>query len=248
MKFGKLFEGKVWPEVSERIGVMSVDSLDRLWIPVAEEGGYLIAKSRDGQAALLGRMGMRYDGKFCIEVMVRATIENGRLSVPEFWHVDHRNDFAGEQQHAKFIDETPCTGRGFFEPTLHLRDVTERVAIPFRHPFRITEVGCARDAVVVLLVRVRHVCGNLGYLRLRQRRVAIGGVVLQQFLFQQVRVQTALSRENPSNATDSLRLPMIADFDLADFRLRVFVPCVEQSSSSSHAGAREMGSTGSSKK
>ncbi|MBO7882136.1 hypothetical protein [Burkholderia pseudomallei] len=88
MKFGKLFEGKVWPEVLERIGVMSVDSLDRLWIPVAEDGGYLIAKSRDGQAALLGRMGMRYDGKFCIEVMVRATIENGRLSVPEFWHVD----------------------------------------------------------------------------------------------------------------------------------------------------------------
>lgn len=88
MKFGKLFEGKVWPDVSERIGVMSVDSLDRLWIPVAEEGGYLTAKSRDGQAALLGRMGMRYDGKFCIEVVVRATIENGRLSVPEFWHVE----------------------------------------------------------------------------------------------------------------------------------------------------------------
>lgn len=88
MKFGKLFEGKVWPEVSERIGVMSVDSLDQQWIPVAEERGYLVAKSKDGRAALLGRMGKREDGKFCIEVMVRATIENGRLSFPEFWHVD----------------------------------------------------------------------------------------------------------------------------------------------------------------
>ncbi|CAM2165158.1 conserved hypothetical protein [Burkholderia latens] len=88
MKFGKLFEGKVWLVVREQIGVMSVDSLDRLWVPVAEENGYLIAKSKDGQAALLGRMGKREDGKFCVEVMVRATFENGRLSVPEFWHVD----------------------------------------------------------------------------------------------------------------------------------------------------------------
>ncbi|MCS6474353.1 hypothetical protein NX871_31345 [Burkholderia thailandensis] len=88
MKFGKLFEEKVWPELPERIGVMSVDALDRLWIPVAEEDGYLIARSKDGQAALLGRMGMRDDGKCCIEVMVRATIENSRLSVPEFWYVD----------------------------------------------------------------------------------------------------------------------------------------------------------------
>ncbi|ARK78815.1 hypothetical protein BOC39_25595 [Burkholderia pseudomallei] len=88
MKFGKLFEGKVWPDVSERIGLMSVDSLDRLWIPVAEEDGYLIAKSEDSHAALLGRMGKRWDGKYCIEVMVRATIENGKLANPEFWHVD----------------------------------------------------------------------------------------------------------------------------------------------------------------
>jgi len=74
--------------MSERIGVMSIDSLTRQWEPVGEENGYLIARSKDGKAALLGRMGKREDGKFCIEIAIRATIENNRLSAPEFWHVD----------------------------------------------------------------------------------------------------------------------------------------------------------------
>lgn len=88
MEFEKLFEGRSWPTANERIGVVSVESLDRRWMPVAVEDGYLIAKSKDGKAALLGRMCKRDDGKFCIEVVVRADIENGELHHHGFWHVD----------------------------------------------------------------------------------------------------------------------------------------------------------------
>lgn len=101
MKFGKLFEGKVWPEVPERIGVMSVESLDRRWMPVSVEDGYLIAKSKDRKAALLGRMCKRDDGKFCIEVVVRAEIKTGELHHHEFWHVDP----ADGPRHARQLDE-----------------------------------------------------------------------------------------------------------------------------------------------
>lgn len=87
MEFGQFFRDKEHPKMSERTGVMSMDSLIRQWEPVAEENGYLIARSKDGKAALLGRMGKRDDGKFCIEITIRATIENNRLSAPEFWHV-----------------------------------------------------------------------------------------------------------------------------------------------------------------
>jgi hypothetical protein len=88
MEFAQLFRDRDHPKLSERTGVMSIDSLTRQWEPVAEENGYLIARSMDGNAALLGRMGKRDDGKFCIEIAIRATIENDRLSAPEFWHVD----------------------------------------------------------------------------------------------------------------------------------------------------------------
>ncbi|ARL97395.1 hypothetical protein [Burkholderia pseudomallei] len=88
MEFDKSFEGKSWPETKERIGVMSVDSLNRQWELVAEGCGYIIAKSRDGEAALLGRRCKRDDGKFCIEVVVRAEIETNELRHYEFWHVE----------------------------------------------------------------------------------------------------------------------------------------------------------------
>ncbi|MDR6480573.1 hypothetical protein [Paraburkholderia terricola] len=88
MKFAPFFRDRDHPKMSERIGVMSIDSLTRQWQPVDEEDGYLIARSKDGRAALLGRMGKRDDGKFCIEIAIRATIENNRLSAPEFWYVD----------------------------------------------------------------------------------------------------------------------------------------------------------------
>lgn len=88
MEFEKLFEGRSWPEVNERIGVMSVDSLDRLWVLVSEECGYLIAKSMDGTAALLGRMCRRDDGKLCIEIAVRAEIESIVLRHHEVWHAN----------------------------------------------------------------------------------------------------------------------------------------------------------------
>lgn len=88
MEFETLFEGRSWPTANERIGIMSADSLGRQWVLVAEECGYLIAKSRDGKAGLLGRMYEREDGKSCIEVLVRAEIENSELRHYEFWYVD----------------------------------------------------------------------------------------------------------------------------------------------------------------
>ncbi|AOI98720.1 hypothetical protein [Burkholderia sp. LA-2-3-30-S1-D2] len=101
MEFETLFEGKPLPEAMERIGVMSVDSLDRLWVPVLEEDGYLIATSKDGKAALLGRMCKRDDGKFCIEVVARAAIENYELRHHEFWHVDPADGL----HHARRLDD-----------------------------------------------------------------------------------------------------------------------------------------------
>lgn len=88
MEFPEVFEDQPYPTVSERIGVMSVDSLIRQWEPVAAESGYLVAKSKDGKSALLGRMCRRDDGKLCVEVMVRADIENGTLRNHEPWQVD----------------------------------------------------------------------------------------------------------------------------------------------------------------
>lgn len=101
MEFEKVFAGRSWPEVRGRIGVMSVDSLDRQWVLVAEECGYLIAKSRDGKAGLLGRMCKRDDSKFCIEVIVRAKIENNELRHYEFWY----GDAADELRYARRLRE-----------------------------------------------------------------------------------------------------------------------------------------------
>jgi len=99
--FEELFVGGSWPQTSERIGVMSADSLNRQWIPVRNQAGYLIATSRDGKAALLGRMCVRDDGKTCIEIVVRAEIEDGELSRREFWH----GDPADAPRHAWRLDQ-----------------------------------------------------------------------------------------------------------------------------------------------
>jgi hypothetical protein len=88
MEFGQFFKDRKHSKMNERMGVMSIDSLTRQWEPVAEENGYLIARSKGGDAALLGKMGERADGKLCIEIAIRATIENDRLSAPEFWYID----------------------------------------------------------------------------------------------------------------------------------------------------------------
>lgn len=101
MEFEKLFEGRSWPTAIERVGVTSVDSLNRQWMPVVVEDGYLVAKSTDGKAALLGRMCKRDDGKFCIEVVVRAVIGGNALRHYEFWHVD----MVDQSQFARLLDE-----------------------------------------------------------------------------------------------------------------------------------------------
>lgn len=88
MKFENFFEGTSWPPIKERLGVMSVDSLNRIWLPVHEESGYLVAIAKNGENALIGRMGLRDDGKFCIELVVKVKIESQRLRDFEFWFVD----------------------------------------------------------------------------------------------------------------------------------------------------------------
>jgi hypothetical protein len=101
MRFETLFEGKSWPEVQERLGVLSVDTLNRTWLLVLGEDGYLIAIAKDGEDALLGRMCKRDDGKFCIEIVVRAPIENNMLVCYEFWHVDSTD----KERHARRLNE-----------------------------------------------------------------------------------------------------------------------------------------------
>jgi len=88
MGFGKLFEGRSLPRTLERLGVMSIDTLNRQWEPVLDEHGYLFAKSKDGKAALLGRMCKRDDGKFCVEIVARATIVSNTLEDYRLWYLD----------------------------------------------------------------------------------------------------------------------------------------------------------------
>jgi hypothetical protein len=88
MGFERLFEGRQLPEIKERIGVMSVDTLNRIWQLVCEENGYLVAIAKDHQDALIGRMGKRDDGKFCIERVMKARLEGNTLRDYEFWYVD----------------------------------------------------------------------------------------------------------------------------------------------------------------
>ncbi|MFM0437581.1 hypothetical protein PQQ84_14015 [Paraburkholderia strydomiana] len=80
---------------------MSVDTLNRRWTVVLEDNGYLIAIAKDGEDALLGRMGARDDGKFCIEIVVRAPIENNTLRRYEFWHVGSSD----RQRYAQRLNE-----------------------------------------------------------------------------------------------------------------------------------------------
>jgi len=101
MRLESLYMGKSWPVVKERLGVMSVDTLNRIWTAVLEENGYLIAIAQDGRDALLGRMGVRDDGKFCIEIVVRVEIENNMLCRYEFWHVDSTD----KQRYARWLCE-----------------------------------------------------------------------------------------------------------------------------------------------
>lgn len=101
MVFERWLRGALCSKVPEQMGVMSIDSLDRQWVFVTVVDGYLIAKSKDGKAVLMGRMGKRDDGKFCIEVSVRAEIENKRLRNYELWHVDPADGY----HHVRRLDE-----------------------------------------------------------------------------------------------------------------------------------------------
>lgn len=95
---------------------MSVDSLDRQWEFINTEHGYLIAKSKDGKAALFGRMCERDDGKFCIEIVVRAEIQNNRLCQPEFFHAHQGDNARHAQQLAHGLRGEQIEQRTFSEP------------------------------------------------------------------------------------------------------------------------------------
>ncbi|WP_261520292.1 hypothetical protein [Burkholderia multivorans] len=86
--FDLLFDGQILSEVREGIGVMSIDSLARHWVPISTRQGQLVAKAKNGRDALLGRMGRRDDGKFCIEIIARAAFHDGQLGHLEYWHID----------------------------------------------------------------------------------------------------------------------------------------------------------------
>jgi hypothetical protein len=101
MTFNKLFEGRSLPEITERLGVMSVDTLNRMWLPVLEENGCLVAVAKNWEGALVGRMGKRDDGKFCVERVVKAKIEDQKLVEFESWHVD----VTDRQRQAQWLED-----------------------------------------------------------------------------------------------------------------------------------------------
>lgn len=101
MEFDGVFEGKAWPEIEGRLGVMSVDTLNRIWEFVLEEEGYLIAIAKNGEDALVGRMGKRDDGKFCIELVVKAAVENNTLGRRQYWFVDEDD----KQRQAQWLSD-----------------------------------------------------------------------------------------------------------------------------------------------
>jgi hypothetical protein len=64
----------------------------------------------DSEAALLGRMGKRDDGKFWLEVVVRTAIENKKNCHPEFWYVGVVNDPAALRRDARPHQQGPDDG------------------------------------------------------------------------------------------------------------------------------------------
>lgn len=86
--FDKLFEGKELPLIKEQLGVMSVESLERQWqfVKLVDGNRIVAVMERDG-TCLMGRMGVREDGKRAIAIEVRAWIQKGTLNAFEFWHV-----------------------------------------------------------------------------------------------------------------------------------------------------------------
>jgi hypothetical protein len=97
--FQELFEKHVMrdSQITEKVGVMSIDTLERLWEPVmlncrGVEHSTLIAKSQDGKDVLIGRPGKREDGKFAVEVQIRAEIDStGRFSSFQRWHISDKD-------------------------------------------------------------------------------------------------------------------------------------------------------------
>jgi hypothetical protein len=84
-----LFEGKQLPTMKEQPGIMSIDTIERLWEVVAElPENRLVLSSKDGVAVIIGKMGIRDDGKFCLAIQLKAKYGVAILEQFEEWHMD----------------------------------------------------------------------------------------------------------------------------------------------------------------
>lgn len=89
MDIKALFEGKQLPTVKEELGVMSIDTIERLWTVLKElPENRIILISKDHKAALIGKMAIREDGKFCVAIQFKGQIQNNQLTDSEIWHVN----------------------------------------------------------------------------------------------------------------------------------------------------------------
>lgn len=84
------FEGKDLPIVGAHVGMISIDTIERLWDVIFCEGDVMVVVYReDKMNAILGRMVIRdYDHKFCLAFELKVSIDpQYGLCEIEKWHV-----------------------------------------------------------------------------------------------------------------------------------------------------------------
>jgi len=80
------------PTIEERLGVMSIDSMKRQWhLMKVIEGNRLFLVHSGRQAFILGTMGIREDGKRCIDI-------DSHLSLAENDDVEHGESGAAQER------------------------------------------------------------------------------------------------------------------------------------------------------
>lgn len=88
MNFKDAFTSTSLPLLEERLGVMSIDTLERDWELVSFTEEYLIARHQRLNVVLHGTPGIRGDDKFCINVDAKLTFNpDGEITFQEFWNV-----------------------------------------------------------------------------------------------------------------------------------------------------------------
>ena len=88
MNIKAFFEGKQLPISKEELGVISIDTMERLWLVLMEvEDNRLVLISKDDKDALIGKMAIREDGKFCLVIEIKGKVRE-YLEEIEQWHCD----------------------------------------------------------------------------------------------------------------------------------------------------------------